>query len=75
MSTFRKNLHFERNLYNRDMSTITLQDVPDTFAKKFASSGVTFDIFVQELDNEWQDHKVGMRAGDFAAMLRKEWNM
>jgi hypothetical protein len=65
-------LLFERNLYNKHISTITLQDVPDTFAKKFASSGVTFDVFVQELDNEWEDHKVGMRAGNFAEILRKE---
>ena len=57
------------------MATITLEDVPETFAKNFTSPSISFSVFIDSLDDQWTDYPVGIVAGDFAKILRKEWNM
>lgn len=57
------------------MATITLEDVPETLAKNFTSPSISFSVFIDSLDDQWIDYPVGIVAGDFAKILRKEWNI
>lgn len=62
-------------MYTRIMATITLEDFPETLAKNFTSPSISFSVFIDSLDDQWIDYPVGIGAGDFAKMLKKEWSM
>lgn len=61
------------------MANITLEDVPSSILGTLSTDApIAFSVFIESLDaspSAWEYHPVGMKAKDFATLLRKEWNM